>query len=95
MKKIGGALKRLRAKTRGVVSRRDDGDGGAPKKGDSRERAGTDAGRRQLATFGIAMIASLAVFAGLTLCELGAVRGLTPFGPPCARGSQIAENRYS
>ena len=89
MKKIGGALKRLRAKTRGIISRKDGG-GDSPKKGDSRERAGTDAGRRQLATFGIAMIAALAVFAGLTLCELGAVRELTPFGPSCARGSQIA-----
>ena len=80
MKKIGGALKWLWAKTRGIVSRRD----GA--------RSGADAGRRQLATFGIAMAAALAVFAGLTLCELGAVRGLTPFGPSCARGAQIAEN---
>ncbi len=92
MKKIGGALKRLRAKTRGIASRRDGDGGGAPKKAGG-GRAGTnDAGRRQLATFGIAMVASLAVFAGLTLCEFGAVRGLTPFGPSCARGSQIAEN---
>ncbi len=89
MKKIGGALKRLRAKTRRIVSRRDGG-GGTPKKAGGGERAGTDAGRRQLATFGIAMAASLAVFAGLTLCEFGAVRELTPFGPSCARGSQIA-----
>ena len=93
-KKIGGALKRLRAKTRGIISRKGrGGEGGAPKKASGGERSGTnDAGRRQLATFGIAMIAALAVFAGLTLCELGMIRNLTPFGPPCARGAQIAEN---
>ena len=94
MKKIGGALKRLWTKTRGIVIRNegDDGGGGAPKKAGGNARAGTDAGRRQLATFGIAMLAALAVFAGLTLCELGAVRDMAPFGPSCARGSQIAEN---
>ena len=93
MKKIGGALKRLWARTRGIISRRDgDGDSNAPKKEGGGGRTGADAGRRQLATFGIAMAAALAVFAGLTLCELGMIRDLTPFGPSCARGSQIAEN---
>ena len=87
MKKIGGALKRLWTKTLGIVSRKD---GGTPKKAGGGRRSGTDAGRRQLATFGIAMAAALAVFAGLTLCDLGAIRNLTPFGPSCARGSQIA-----
>ena len=86
-----GALRRLWAKTRGIVRRRDDG-GGAPKKGRDSRRAENAGYRRQLATFGIAMAAALAVFAGLTLCDLGMARVLAPFGLSCARGSQIADN---
>lgn len=86
-----GALRRLWAKTRGIVRRRDDG-GGAPKKGGDSRRPENAGYCRQLATFGIAMAAALAVFVGLTLCDLGMARVLAPFGLSCARGSQIADN---
>ena len=84
MKKIKRAFKRLRAKTRGLISR----DVAPPKDGGDRD--GTDGVLWQLASFAAAITASAAVFAGLTLCELGAISSLTPFGPSCARGSQIA-----
>lgn len=86
-----GALRRLWAKTRGIVRRRDDG-GGAPKKGGDSRRPENAGYRRQLATFGLAMAAAVAVFAGLTLCDLGMAGVLAPFGLSCARGSQIADN---
>lgn len=86
-----GALRRLWVKTRGIVRRRDDG-GGAPKKGGGSRRPENAGYSRQLATFGIAMAAAVAVFAGLTLCGLGMARVLATFGLSCARGSQIADN---
>ena len=88
MKKIRGAIRRLRAKARGLISRGGDG-GGAPRK-DGGDRDGHDGVLWQLASFVAAITASAAVFAGLTLCEFGAISSLTPFGPSCARGSQIA-----
>ena len=88
MKKIRGALRRLRAKTRGIISRGGDGGGAPPKDGGGRD--GNDSALWQLASFATAITAAVAVFAGLTLCEFGAVSSLTPFGPSCARGSQIA-----
>ena len=89
MKKIRGALRRLRAKTRGIISRGGDGGGAHPKDGGG-DRDGNDGVLWQLASFAAAITASAAVFAGLTLCEFGAIHNLTPFGPSCARGSQIA-----
>ena len=90
MNNVKRAFQRLRAKTRGLISRRRDG-GGAPPEDDGGkvEKSGAP---RQLASLGIALIASVAVFAGLTLCETGAIYGMTPFGLSCARGSQIAAN---
>ena len=87
MNNIKRAFKRLRAKTRGLISRRGDGGGAPPEDG-----GGKSGAPRQLASLGIALIASVAVFAGLTLCETGAIYGMTPFGLSCARGSQIAAN---
>ena len=84
MKKIKRAFKRLREKTRGLISR-----GGAPPK-DGGGRDGHDSVLWQLASFVAATTAAAAAFAGLTLCEFGAIHNLTPFGPSCARGSQIA-----
>ena len=84
MKKIKRAFKRLRAKTRGFISRGGDGGGG--------DRDGNDGVLWQLASFAAAITASAAVFAGLTLCDFGAISSLTPFGPSCARGSQISGN---
>ena len=81
MKKIRGAIRRLRAKTRGIISRGGDGGG---------DRDGNDGALWQLASFAAAITAAAAVFAGLTLCDLGAISSLTPFGPSCARASQIA-----
>ena len=91
MNKIKGAFGRLRAKARGIIRRRDGG-GGAPKKEGGGKRGGNAGYRRQLATFGTAMAAAVAVFAGLTLCDLGMARVLSPLGLSCARGSQIADN---
>ena len=82
MKKIKGALRRLRAKTRGIIIRGGDGGGG--------DRDGNDSVLWQLTSFATAITAAVAVFAGLTLCDFGAISSLTPFGPSCARGSQIA-----
>ena len=89
MKKIKGAFKRLRAKTRGLISRGGDG-GGAPPKDGGGDRDGNDGALWQLASFATAITAAVAAFAGLTLCDLGAIHNLTPFGPSCARASQIA-----
>ena len=89
MKKIKIAFKSLRAKTRGLTKRGGDG-GGAPRKDGGGDRDGNDGVLWQLASFATAITASAAVFAGLTLCEFGAIHNLTPFGPSCARGSQIA-----
>ena len=89
MKKIKGALRRLRAKTRGFISIGGDG-GGAPRKDGGGDRDGNDGVLWQLASFAAATTAAVAVFAGLTLCDFGAVHNLTPFGPSCARASQIA-----
>ena len=91
MKKIRGALRRLRAKTRGLIRRGGDG-GGAPPKDGGGDTGGNDNVLWQLASFATAITASAAVSAGLTLCELGAIYDMTPFGPSCARGSQIAAN---
>ena len=89
MKKIKRAFKRLRAKTRGIISRGGDG-GGAPRKDGDRD--GNDGVLWQLASFVAATTAAAAVSAGLTLCDFGAIHNLTPFGPSCARGSQISGN---
>ena len=91
MKKIRGALRRLRTKARGIISRGGDGGGAPPKDGggDTDENGGV---LWQLASFSTAITASVAVSAGLTLCETGAIYDMTPFGPSCARGSQIAGN---
>ena len=91
MKKIRGALRRLRAKTRGLIRRGGDG-GGAPPKDGGGDTGGNDNVLWQLASFATAITASVAVSAGLTLCETGAIYDMTPFGPSCARGSQIAGN---
>ena len=90
MNSVKRAFQRLRAKTRGLISRSGDG-GGAPPEydGGKVEKSGAP---RQLTSLGIALIASVAVFAGLTTCETGAIYGMTPFGLSCARGSQIAAN---
>ena len=90
MNNVKRAFQRLRAKTRGLISRRGDGDGAPPEDGGMEVRK--SGAPRQLASLGIALIASVAVFAGLTLCETGAIYGMTPFGLSCARGSQIAAN---
>ena len=87
MNNIKRAFQRLRAKTRGLISRRGDGDDAPPEDG-----GGKSGAPRQLASLGIALIASVAVFAGLTACETGAIYGVPPFGLSCARGSQIASN---
>ena len=87
MNNVKRAFQRLRAKTRGLISRRGDGDDAPPEDG-----GGKSGAPRQLASLGIALIASVAVFSGLTLCETGAIYGMTPFGLSCARGSQIAAN---
>ena len=84
MKKIKRAFKRLREKARGIISR----DCAPPK--DSGDRDGHDGVLWQLASFVAATTAAVAVSAGLTLCDFGAISSLTPFGPSCARGSQIA-----
>ena len=81
MKKIKIAFKRLRAKTRGLIRRGGDGGG---------DRDGNDGVLWQLASFAAATTAAVAVSLGLTLCDFGAIHNLTPFGPSCARGSQIA-----
>ena len=91
MKKIRGALRRLRAKTRGLIRRRGDG-GGAPPKDGGGDTDGNNGVLWQLASFATAITVSVAVSAGLTLCETGAIYDMTPFGPSCARGSQIAGN---
>ena len=91
MKKIRGALRRLRAKARGLISRGGDG-GGAPPKDGGGDTDGNDNVLWQLASFSTAITVSVSVSAGLTLCELGAIYDMTPFGPSCARGSQIAGN---
>ena len=90
MNSIKRAFQRLRAKTRGLISRRVDGDDAPPEDGGGEVRK--SGAPRQLASLGIALIASVAVFAGLTLCETGAIYGMPPFGLSCARGSQIAAN---
>ena len=90
MKKIKRAFKRLRAKTRGIISRGGDGGGAPPKDGGGRD--GHDGVLWQLASFVAATTAAAAVSAGLTLCDFGAIHNLTPFGPSCARGSQISGN---
>ena len=89
MNNVKRAFQRLRAKMRGLIRR--GGDGGAPTEDGGGEVRKSGA-PRQLASLGIALIASVAVFAGLTLCETGAIYGMTPFGLSCARGSQIAAN---
>ena len=89
MKKIKRAFKRLRAKTRGLIRRGADGDD-TPLKDGGGGRDGHDGVLWQLASFAAATTAAAAVSAGLTLCDLGAISSLTPFGPSCARGSQIA-----
>ena len=89
MKKIKRAFKRLRAKTRGLIRRGGDGGGAHPKDGGG-DRDGNDGVLWQLASFATAITAAVAAFAGLTLCDLGAIHNLTPFGPSCARASQIA-----
>ena len=91
MKKIKGALRRLRTKARGLISRGGDGGSALPKDGGG-DTDGNDNVLWQLASFATAITASAAVSAGLTLCELGAIYDMTPFGPSCARGSQIAGN---
>ena len=91
MKKITGALERLRAKARGIIKRGGDGGGAPPEDGVDGEAEKSGA-PRQLASLGIALIIAVAVFAGLTLCETGAIHGIAPFGLSCARGSQIAAN---
>ena len=91
MKKIRGALRSLRAKARGLIRRGGDG-GGAPPKDGGGDADGNNGVLWQLASFATAITASAAVSAGLTLCELGAIYDMTPFGPSCARGSQIAGN---
>ena len=90
MNNVKRAFQRLRAKARGLISRRGDG-GGAPSEDGGGEVRKSGA-PRQLASLGIALIASVAVFAGLTTCETGAIYGMPPFGLSCARGSQIAAN---
>ena len=90
MNNVKRAFQRLRAKTCGLISRRWDGDDAPPEDGGGEVRK--SGAPRQLASLGIALIASVAVFAGLTLCETGAIYGMTPFGLSCARGSQIAAN---
>ena len=90
MNNVKRAFQRLRAKTRGLISRRGDGDDAPPEDGGGEVRK--SGAPRQLASLGIALIASVAVFAGLTLCETGAIYGMTPFGLSCARGLQIAAN---
>ena len=90
MNSVKRAFQRLRAKTRGLISRRGDGDGATPEDGGGEVRK--SGAPRQLASLGIALIVSVAVFAGLTLCETGAIYGMPPFGLSCARGSQIAAN---
>ena len=87
MNNVKRAFQRLRAKTLDIISRRGDGDGVPPEDG-----GGKSGAPRQLASLGIALIVSVAVFAGLTLCETGAIYGIPPFGLSCARGSQIAAN---
>ena len=91
MKKVKGALRRLRTKARGLIRRGGDG-GDAPPKGGGGDTDGNDGVLWQLASFATAITASVAVSAGLTLCETGAIYDMTPFGPSCARGSQIAAN---
>ena len=88
MKKIKIAFKRLREKTRGIISRGGDGSGAPPKDGGGRD--GHDGVLWQLASFVAATTAAVALSAGLTLCDFGAIHNLTPFGPSFARGSQIA-----
>ena len=90
MNNVKRAFQRLRAKTRGLISRSGDGGGATPEYDGG--KVGKSGAPRQLASLGIALIASVAVFAGLTLCETGAIYGMTPFGLSCARGSQIAAN---
>ena len=90
MNSVKRAFQRLRAKTRGLISRKGDGDGAPPEDGGG--KVGKSGAPRQLASLGIALIASVAVFAGLTTCETGAIYGMPPFGLSCARGSQIAAN---
>ena len=90
MNNVKRAFQRLRAKTCGLIIRRGNG-GGAPQEDGGGEVRKSGA-PRQLASLGIALIASVAVFAGLTLCETGAIYGIPPFGLSCARGSQIAAN---
>ena len=90
MNNVKRAFQRLRAKTRGLISRGGDGGGAPPEDGGGEVRK--SGAPRQLASLGIALIASVAVFAGLTTCETGAIYGMTPFGLSCARGSQIAAN---
>ena len=92
MKKIKRALRRLRAKTRGIISRGGDG-GGAPRKDGGGARFRESRALWQLASFAIAIIVSVAVFAGLSLCELGANYDLPPFvSSRCESGSRIAGN---
>ena len=91
MKKIRGALRSLRAKTRGLIRRGGDG-GGAPPKDGGGDTDGNDNVLWQLASFATAITVAAAVSAGLTLCETGAIYDMTPFGPSCARGSQTAGN---
>ena len=90
MKKIKIAFKRLREKTRGLISRGGDGDGAHPKDGGGRD--GNDGVLWQLASFVAATTAAVAVSSGLTLCDFGAIHNLTPFGPSCERGTQISGN---
>ena len=90
MNNVKRAFQRLRAKTRGLIIRRGNGGGAPPEDGGA--KVGKSGAPRQLASLGIALIASVAIFAGLTLCETGAIYGMTPFGLSCARGSQIAAN---
>ena len=91
MKKIRGALRILGTKTRALISRGGDG-GGAPPKDGGGDTDGNGGVLWQLTSFATAITASVAVSAGLMLCELGAIYDMTPFGPSCARGSQIAGN---
>ena len=91
MKKIRGVFKRLRAKARGVIGRGGD-DGGAPPEDGVDGEAEKSGAPRQPASLAIALTASVAVFAGLTLCATGAIHGIAPFGLSCARDSQIAAN---
>ena len=91
MKKIKGALERLRAKARGIAGRGGDGGGAPPEDGVDGEAEKSGA-PRQPASLAIALTASVAVFAGLTLCATGAIHGIAPFGLSCARDSQTAAN---